>query len=165
MCKNKIPVTFSDKVTAIHFTRHTFQVQVCFNRTKDVTHRRRLFSVFSVAVTHQVFNSQSTTYLSVLQQWFAFNESHVCLKWHEPVLHKHLLSAINNEKKVYSHNLQILVIILDRVLVLCVVRVARGREHLPTWFSLRQSFLWLWVFSSSSFKSPILCNRPHYQKG
>lgn len=116
-----MPATFPN--TAIQLSRHTlFKCRSVFDlrQNKRFDTQEEIVFILSGGDSSGKIQLPITIYLSVLPCWFAFNESVVCLKWHEPIL-QHLLSAIN-DKKVYFHNLQFPIIILAKgagVLVLC----------------------------------------------
>ena len=88
----------------------------------------------------------------VSPRWFAFNESVVCLKWHEPIPLKTFVVRNQWQKKVYFHSLQFPIIILAKGAGVLVFWGWPGAEKtFSTWFSLRLSFLQFWVFTSSSY--------------
>lgn len=165
-----MPATFPN--TAIQLSRHTlFKCRSVFDlrQNKRFDTQEEIVFILSGGDSSGKIQLPITIYLSVLPCWFAFNESVVCLKWHEPIL-QHLLSAIN-DKKVYFHNLQFPIIILAKgagVLVLCAMRVTTGRESLSTWFFI---FIFYHAFFSLALgvqvllQSPTLCSKPHYQLG
>ncbi len=94
---------FRDNHSHVVYQAHTFQVEVSvwFETEQKIWHTGGdcFYSQWKWLIR---WKSQGTIYLSVLPRWFAFNESVVCLKWHEPMHPKTFVVCNQRQKKCIS---------------------------------------------------------------